>query len=338
MGEINRQWLLVRRPQGLLRRSDLEYREEDAEAGPLKPGHIRVRNHAFLCAPTMRNWMEEKGNALYPSMPLGRPVMAPAGAEVIASAAPRFPVGAHVSAISSWQDFDVIDTDSRPVQLLPAELGIVDAIGKFGLNSLTAYFGLLRVGQPRPGETLLVSGAAGSTGSVVAQIGKLKGCRVIGVAGGPEKCRLLTETFGLDGAVDYRVGNLVGAIRDIAPEGIDIFFDNVGGDILQAAVETMNRFGRIVLCGQIAGYNDDRPVPGPTNMMRIIYGSIRMQGFLMGDYRDGIPAALADLRSWEAEGTVKLRTDERFGFENLPETFNALFQGTNDGTLIGLIR
>lgn len=334
MAERNRQWLLARRPQGLLSRNDLTYRETTVDPARLPPGHIRVRNLAFLCAPTMRNWMEDKGNSLYPSMPLGMPVMAPAGAEIIESTDPRFPVGAKVSLLSSWQDYETIDSASRPIQRLPDELGIVDAIGRFGLNSVTAYFGLLRVGEPRAGETLLVSGAAGSTGAVAAQIGKLAGCRVVGIAGGETKCSWLTEELGLDAAVDYRAGNLVEAIRSAAPEGIDVFFDNVGGEILQAAVEVMNRFGRIVLCGQIAGYNDGRPVPGLTNMMRLIYGSIRLQGFLMGDYREDVPQALSNLRKWEAERKLTLRVDTRHGFENLPDIFNLLFSGTNSGTLV----
>jgi NADPH-dependent curcumin reductase CurA len=337
MIERNRQWLLHRRPSGMIHSDDFEYRETDIPApSVLRPGEVLLRNRIFLCAPTMRNWMGEKGNSLYPSIPLGDPVMAPAAGEVLISKNEAIPIGARVRTMSSWQDYQVIPA-GQPISTIPDELSFVEAMGIFGLNTLTGYFGLLKVGRPQPGETLVVSGAAGSTGSVAAQIGKIKGCRVIGVAGGAEKCDWLTKDCGLDAAVDYKSEHLYERLAALCPAGIDIFYDNVGGDVLQAAVDNMARHGRIVLCGQIAGYNDDRPVEGPRNMMRIIYGSVTMQGFLMGDYANEVNNALDELRAWVKGGRISHREDIRRGFEKIPESFSALFDGTNHGTLLACL-
>lgn len=337
MKEINRQWLLRRRPKGALVAADLEYREIPApDPASLRPGELILRNRIFMCAPTMRNWMEAPGNSLYPSIPLGHPVMAPAGCEVVASTRVDVPVGSEVTTLASWQDFERVGVD-HPVTPVPAGLKLADVMGPLGLNARTAYFGLLRVGQPKRGETLVVSGAAGSTGAIAAQIGKIVGCRVIGIAGGDAKCRMLTERLGLDGAVDYRSGRVEADLRALCPGGIDIFYDNVGGEILQAAIENMARFGRIVLCGQIAGYNEGGAVPGPSNMMRLIYGRIRMQGFLEGDYPGEAVEAVDQLRRWIADGKILHREDMRRGFMNLPEIFNALFDGGNEGTLLAMI-
>lgn len=330
---INRQWLLRRRPVGLLRAADLEYVESDASI-PLRQGQIRIRNLLLLCAPTMRNWMEAKGHGLHPSMPIGRPVAALSAARIVETKSPKHAVGSYVLASSGWTDYDIIEASSPYLQSIPNGMTSAEAIGSFGLNSLTAYFGLLRVGLPKTGETLVVSGAAGSTGSVAAQIGKIIGCHVIGIAGGPTKCGWLLEKCGIDGVIDYQTENVEDRLRTLCPKGIDIFYDNVGGDILQAAVENMAKFGRIVLCGQIAGYNDNNPVPGPRNMMRLIYGSIRIQGFLMTDYAGEIANAREQLKLWVDQGKLIARHDIRSGFLQLPDIFNALFKGQNDGCLL----
>lgn len=337
MTGINRQWLLRRRPTLNVSAGDFEYREAaPPDAASLKPGELILRNLMFLCAPTMRNWMEPPGNSLYPSIPIGAPVMAPAACEVVASAREGVPVGARVTAFTSWQDYQRVAAD-HPVRPVPDGLSVVDVMTTYGLNARTAYFGLLKVGKPKAGETLVVSGAAGSTGAVAAQIGKIMGCRVIGVAGGPEKCAWLTEKCGLDAAVDYRRGDVEGALRDLCPDGIDIFYDNVGGEILQAAIENMAKYGRIVLCGQIATYTEAGPARGPNNMMRLIYGSVTMQGFLQADYEDETDLAIEQLRQWGDQGRIIQRADIRPGFERIPETFAALFEGGNDGTLLAAI-
>ncbi len=337
MSAINRQWLLRRRPNGAATRGDFDYREETAPDGAsLQLGELILRNKAFLCAPTMRNWMEAPGNSLYPSIPIGSAIMAPAICEVVASARDGVPVGTRVTAITSWQDFQRVESglDVTPV---PNWMSDVDALGLYGINGVTAYIGVTRIGQPKAGETVVVSGAAGSTGVTAAQIAKNLGCRVIGIAGGKEKCDWLTGEIGLDAAIDYREGDVQGQLAKLCPEGIHVYYDNVGGEILQAAIENMAVFGRIVLCGQIASYNDDGPVPGPDNMMRLIYGNIRMEGFLCLAYADVFPEARDKLREWKEAGMMVHREDVRPGFENLPDTYSALFDGSNQGTLIGLI-
>jgi len=236
--------------------------------------------------------------------------------------------------IGHWQEYDVVNSAAWPVRAVPDGQNLIEAMGPMGMNALTAYFGVTEVGRPSTGETMLVSGAAGSTGSVASQIGRILGCRVVGVAGGPEKCTWLVNELGLDAAIDYRAGNLVEQIRATCPDGVDVFYDNVGGEILQAAVESINKFGRIVLCGQIASYNDGRPVPGPSNMMRLVYGSVILQGFLLGDYENELPRARTDIAMWIADGRLKHREDIRTGFENIPTVFGEIFTGGNEGTLL----
>jgi NADPH-dependent curcumin reductase CurA len=331
---MNRQWLLQCRPQGNVKQADFAYREVAwPDPASLKPGELLLHNRAFLCAPTMRNWMDPPGNNLYPSLPLGEPVRAPAACDVIASARSDVPVGMRVTSRTSWQDVELLTAD-HSVAPIADGISFVDALGVYGLNARTAYFGLLKVGRPRAGETLVVSGAAGSTGSMAAQIGKIMGCRVIGIAGGADKCRWLTEDCGLDAAIDYRQGHILQRLAELCPNGVDIFYDNVGGDLLQAAVENMARYGRIVLCGQIANYTRGGPAPGPNNMMRLVYGSITMQGFLQSDYAVEADMAIAQLRTWVAEGRIIHREDVRTGFLNIPDSFASLFDGSNQGTLI----
>lgn len=337
MTSRNRQWLLRSRPKGLLRPDDLELGSGDQDIRTLKDGEMRVQNLLFLYAPTMRNWMAEPGNSLYPCIPLGTPVQAVAASRVIESRDPRYPAGSRIVSMSCWSEYHIVNAAQTSPQRIPEGITAIEAVGVFGLNSMTAYFGLLRVGQPRAGETLVVSAAAGSTGSVAAQIGRIKGCRVIGIAGGKEKCSWLLEECGLDGAIDYRTEDVNAALGAHCPGGVDIFYDNVGGRILQAAVDHMARFGRIVLCGQIGSYNADGPVPAFTNMMRLIYGSIRMQGFLYSDYLAEVSGALEDLILWTRSGAIVTRQDVRSGFDNLPSFFNALFDGSNKGTLLGVV-
>ena len=334
---INRQWLLRRRPSGAAVRDDFEYRETALGDPPLLAGQILLRNEVLLCAPTMRNWMDPPGNSLYPSIPLGEPVLAPSAGTVIASAHPDFAPGARVTTLGSWQDYEVIDGAARAIRAIPATVSTIDAMGRFGLNPLTGYFGMLRVGQPVAGATVVVSGAAGSTGSTAAQVARIVGCRVIGIAGGRDKCDWLVNACAIDAAIDYKSEHVEQRLAELCPAGIDVFYDNVGGDILQAAVENMARHGRIVLCGQIAGYNDSRPPEGPRNMMRLIYGSIRMQGFLMGDYAAEVPDALRQLEAWAKAGLIEYREDVRRGFDQIPSTFGALFDGSNRGTLLASI-
>lgn len=335
MPDVNREWILARRPEGRVRVEDFEYRESPVpDASALSPGQILVQTSVFLHAPTMRNWMDAPGNNFYPSVDVGAPMLATCAGDVIASADERFPAGSRVTTIGFWQDFAVIDANVMPVRPVSDDMTLVDAMGPVGMNALTAYMGMVKVGQPRSHETVVVSGAAGSTGSVAGQIGRILGCRVIGIAGSAAKCAYLTDELGFDAAIDYRTEDVESRLRELAPQGIDVFFDNVGGPILQAAVENVAKFGRIVLCGQIAGYDGSTPIAGPSNMMRLIYGSVRMQGFLLGDYEADIPEASTQLWTWVREGKLRHREDIRQGFETLPSSFGDLSLGANDGTLL----
>ncbi len=336
MTPINRRWLLARRPQGKAQLADFAYDEKPFAPPDLADGQVLVRTRVFSCAPTMRNWMNEPGRSYRASIGLGDPIIGVSAGEVIASRHPRFPVGSGVSAVMRWQDFTVLtpDTSATPVLPVPDDMPMEDALGVFGMNSLTAYFGMLRVGEPKPGETVVVSGAAGSTGSVAAQVARNIGCRVIGIAGGAEKCARLVDELGLDAAIDYKSENVAARLKALCPEGVNVFYDNVGGEILQAVMENVAVHARIAVCGQVAAYDSDLPAPGPRDMMKLVYWRVRIQGFVMGDYAQDAPAALAQLRQWRDEGRLVYRTDLRQGFDQLPGAFLDLFTGGNDGALL----
>jgi NADPH-dependent curcumin reductase CurA len=337
MMESNRQWLLRRRPVGALSADDFGLHRTPVPApSSLRDGELLLRHRMFVCAPTMRNWMQDSPNALHPTIPLNQPVLAPAGSEVIASRRPDLSAGARVTTFGSWQEYQVAGAD-HPVTLLSDDVSFVEALGVLGFNALTGYFGMMRVARPQPGDVVVVSGAAGSTGSIAAQVARIQGCRVIGVAGGPAKCSWLRNECRLDAAIDYRSEDVSRRLAQLCPDGIDVFFDNVGGDVLQAAVARMKKFGRIALCGQIAGYDSNGPVAGPRDMMRLIYGSVTMQGFLVGDYAGDWNAAREQLREWIAAGLIAHREDVRHGFEDLPQTFMSLFDGSHQGTLLAAL-
>ena len=226
---LNRQWLLARRPQGLCVPEDFLYRQEDFDPPALGDGEILIRNIAFLCAPTIRNWMDEGGNNFIPSIRLGEPVRGPCAARVIASANPDFPVGSRLCTIGNWQDIDVVSSASALIRPIPEGYSFIEALGPLGLNALTAYFGLREIGKPQPGETLLVSGAAGSVGSNVAQIGKILGCRVIGIAGGKAKCGWLLDIGCVDHCIDYTSEDIEGRIRRCARRAL-IFISTMSAE------------------------------------------------------------------------------------------------------------
>lgn len=331
---INRQWLLANRPASQLDISHFLYNEEaQPSESILNDGEVIIENAMFLHAPTMRNWMEPPGNSLYPSMDLGSPVMAPAGGTVLASRRPGFAHGDIVTYLGHWQDYELVSSDTMLTKV-PDNLRLDQIMGSLGLNARTAYFGLTRVGRPLQGETLLVSGAAGSTGSIVMQIGRILGCRTIGIAGSDEKCRWLIDQCGASGAVNYRSPGFADELRELCPSGVNVFFDNVGGDILSAAVKVMAKFGRIVLCGQIASYDGAIAKPIYLDMMRLIYGSVTMQGFLQGDFADHDLEAIDQLSEWISQGSLITREDIRHGFSELPTSFSDLFSGSNTGTLL----
>lgn len=332
---INRRWLLASHPGAQLARSDFAWREEPIAAEAPAAGQILLQTELLLCAPTIRNWISGNRSSYYPTIEVGSPVMAPGVGRVVASDDAAFPVGARVLGTLAWQDYQWADP-AHGYRRLPDEVSSVDALGVLGMNALTAYFGVLVVAQPRPGEVLLVSGAAGSVGSIAAQIGRIVGARVVAICGGAEKARWLRQNCGIADVIDYKSQDVPAQLDRLCPEGIDAFFDNVGGTLLRDVVARMRRGGRVALCGQIATYDGAAGDP-PLDMMRIIYGAIRLQGFLVPDYAARYEEATTQLAQWLSAGKLAHREDVRDGLAVLPETFASLFSGDNAGTLIARI-
>ncbi|SDA16320.1 NADP-dependent oxidoreductase [Sphingomonas sp. NFR15] len=332
----NRAWVLARRPEGPVAASDFAYHEKDCVAPELDDGELLVRTRIFSCAPTIRNWLNPPGRSYRGAIGIGEAIRGMAASEILATRHPRFAVGDLVTAVTPWQDYAVLrpETAAVPVTTVPRGMDPVDAMTLYSPNSLTAYFGLFAVGEPEPGMTVLVSGAAGSVGAMACQMARLAGCRVVAVAGGQEKCRWLEEHCGVATAIDYRVGDLASRLKAASPDGFDVFFDNVGGQILQDAIDQMVPHGRIVLCGQISAYDTGRPAAGPSDMMKLVYGRIRMEGFVVGDFAKRYDEAAAAIRAWSASGQLQCRVDLRRGFTLLPTAFAGLFSGLNAGTLL----
>ncbi len=330
-----RQWVLNARPVdkvGLEHFRMVETTLDDS----LDEGQVLVQSLMFGFAPTVRNWMNESDQSYRASIAIGEPIRGPGVFRVIKSNNPLWHEGATLMGLSSWQEYFkfVPDPVTAPVIAVPDTVAPKDALGIYGFNSLTAYVGLSEIGEPSSGETLVVSGAAGSVGSMAAQFGKQLGCRVIGIAGGADKCRWLTQDCELDAAIDYKSQNVSEALADLCPNGVDIFFDNVGGDMLQAVMDNIAKKGRIIVCGQISAYDRAGTAPGPRDMMKVVYWSVKIQGFVLGDFPHKVSDARSAIEAWQRAGVLHHREDVRQGFENLPATLLELFAGANTGTLM----
>jgi hypothetical protein len=325
---MNRQWLLQSRPQGQVTEAHFECRE--APLPSPKDGEFVVRTLYVSFDPAMRGWMNEDPGYM-PPIALGSVMGASGVGEIVESRHQGYRVGDIVVGMLGWQEYALIGEGGPfAAQRIDAEHPLPSYLGILGGTGLTAYFGLLDVGQPTPGDTVVVSGAAGATGSVAAQIAKIKKCRVIGIAGGPAKCRCLTDDLGLDAAIDYKSENVGARLGELCPDGINVYFDNVGGSTLEAAIDHMALHGRIPLCGMISGYNAEQS-PGPHNLFLLIAKRIRMEGFLIPDYFDRFEVGRRELSEWLAAGQLKALEDVQEGFENIPSTFLRLFQGANLG-------
>lgn len=333
---VNRAWVLAQRPEGAVATTDFAYREEAFAWPDLLDGEILVRSRIFSCAPTIRNWLNPPDRSYRGAIAIGEPIRGMAAVEVVASRHSRFQEGAWLTAVAPWQDYAVLRPDEAavPVTAIPSGMDPIDAMTLYSPNSLTAYFGLFAIGEPTPGKTVLVSGAAGSVGANVCQMARIAGCRVVAIAGGAEKCRWLEDVCGASIAIDYRSADWTDALKAAVPDGVHTFFDNVGGDILQAGVDRMAPHGRIILCGQISAYDTGRPAAGPRDMMKLVYGRIRMEGFLVGDFSERYEEAFDAIRGWTATGELRTRVDLRHGFAELPSAFTNLFSGHNLGTLL----
>lgn len=329
MSSVNRQWLLKSRPAGMVSKDNFSYQESPLPA--IGADEVLVRNLYVSFEPAMRGWLDDIPSYL-PPVAIGEVMRASTVAEVLESNNPEIPAGSLVQGMFGWQEYAVAGPSSPfPPNLLPEGTPPTMPLSVFGGTSFTAYFGLLDVGKPVPGETVLVSGAAGATGSMVAQIAKIHGCRVIGIAGGEEKCQWLKDSCGVDEVIDYKNEDIDQRLGQTCPDGVNLFFDNVGGDMLDLALGHMADHGRVVMCGQIATYNADTPVPGPVNMFQVVTRRLRLQGFIVIDYMDRFAEATEQLAEWVMAGKLQWREDIQEGFDNIPATFLRLFSGQNQG-------
>jgi NADPH-dependent curcumin reductase CurA len=328
---INRQWRLAARPVGKFKDSDFKW---TTEAVPqLKDGELLVHNKYLSLDPTNRGWANEIDTYL-PAVRLGDVMRGGAIGEVEESRNPNYKQGDFVSGLLGWQEYAI--TNGTGISKLPNIPGVplTAHLGLFGHIGLTAYYGLLDVGQPKAGETLVVSAAAGAVGSLVGQIGKIVGCRVVGIAGSDEKCRWLTEDLGFDATINYKKEKISEGLKRTCPNGIDVDFENVGGEILDAVLAQINLGARISLCGMISQYNATEPVPGPYNLVMLVVKRARIQGFLVSDYMDRAAEAMTALGRWLMEGKIKYRVDIVEGLEEAPRSVNKLFEGSNTGKLV----
>ena len=330
MPQTNRQVRLAARPSGLPRRADFEFTSETVpDPGP---GEFVVAISHLSVDPAMRGWMSPRPSYM-PPVEIGAVMRAGGIGRVIASEHPGFAVGEHVYGTFGVQEYAT--SDGRGVIKVDTSLAEPPVyLGALGMTGLTAYFALLDTGKAKEGDTVVVSGAAGAVGSVAGQIAKIKGCRVIGIAGGPEKCRVVTEEFGFDAAIDYRLPGLRKTLRELAPDGVDVYFDNVGGEILDDVLTCIARGARIIICGAISQYNENE-VRGPANYMMLLVARASMTGMLVFDYLDRYPEAISELAGWYRAGRlVAYETVVRGSVEDFPETLLMLFEGANTGKLV----
>jgi NADPH-dependent curcumin reductase len=327
----NRMVKLARRPTGMAKREDFTI--EDGPVPQPGPGEFRVKIEYISLDPAMRGWMNDSKSYVAP-VGLGEVMRAYAAGIIEVSNNPAFKPGDAVQGLFGVQRYAVsngkgmvkVDTTQAPLQRW---------VGGLGMPGWTAYFGLLEIGQPKPGETVVVSAASGAVGSLVGQIAKIKGCRAVGIAGGPDKCRYVTQELGFDACIDYKAGNLAADLKAAAPEGIDVDFENVGGEILDTVLMQMNLHGRIAVCGLISAYNATQVPQGPKNLRAVLTQRLRMQGLIVFDWANRVPEAIAQLGQWHKEGRLKIREDVREGgIDAYPDVLNLLYTGGNFGKLV----
>lgn len=328
----NRQWRLKTRPD-----ADVHDRHFEWTEGPVpdvKDGEFLVRNLYLSFDPTQRGWLNDV-ESYVPPVAIGEVMRAGSVGQVVMSRNPAFAKGDFVQGAFGWQDYAATDGKGiMPAMKIPAGIPITYPLGILGITGLTAYFGMLKLGRPKAGETVVVSAAAGATGSVAGQLAKMEGARVIGIAGGKDKCRMVTDEFGFDAAIDYKKEKVGEALARLAPGGVELYFDNVGGDILDSLFLNMAQGGRIVVCGGISsGYTMAAPV-GPKNFMMTVIKRLKIEGFIVLDFLAEFPAAAMTLAGHVMSGKIKVKEDVAVGLENAPRTLNRLFRGENMGKQI----
>ena len=331
----NHQIRLAARPKGLPTRADWNFTTEPV----MEPdeGGVLVKTLSLSLDPAMRGWMNE-GKSYIAPVGLGEVMRAGGIGEVIASKNPAFQVGDTVSCTPGVQEYFLVpaaDIKRSGLSRIDLTLGTRNQwLNVLGMPGMTAYFGLLDVGQPQPGETVVVSGAAGAVGQTVGQLAKIRGCRVVGIAGGPAKCTWVVNELGFDACIDYKAGNLKDGLKEHCPKGVDIYFDNVGGEILDTVLTRINRKARIVICGAISQYNNTTPIRGPANYLSLLVNRARMEGIVVFDNIDRFSIAVAELGAYLKDGRMKSKEDVVIGLDTFPETLLKLFNGENFGKLV----
>jgi NADPH-dependent curcumin reductase CurA len=330
MSQTNRQCRLAQRPVGLP--GDEVWTIVEEPVVQPADGQVLLRILYASIDPAMRGWINDVRSYI-PPVAIGEVMRAGAVSRVEASAHPDYSVGDHVVGMQGIQQYAL--SDGRGLQRIDPELAPLPRyLGALGMPGMTAYFGLLEVGEPREGETVLVSGAAGAVGSLVGQIAKIKGCRAVGICGGEEKARQLTEELGFDAAIDYKNDDLREAVKAHCPSGVDVYFDNVGGEILEVALAHINQGARIPICGAISQYNNTEAPKGPANYLSLLVNRARMQGFIVFDYAPRYAEAAGQMARWMAEGKLQAREHIIEGIEQFPEGLRMLFDGRNQGKLV----
>jgi NADPH-dependent curcumin reductase CurA len=331
----NRQFRLARRPVGLPRREDWQETTEPVQPAPA--GGLLVQTLALSLDPAMRGWMNE-GKSYIAPVGIGEVMRAGGVGRVLASSHPKFAKGDLVAGtlgVQAYAAFTAEQAAGAGLVKIDTRMGSVTQwLNVLGMPGMTAYFGLLDVGQPRPGDTVVVSGAAGAVGQTVGQLARIKGCRVVGIAGGRAKCDWVVGELGFDACIDYKGGNVRAGLKEHCPRGVDVYFDNVGGEILDDVLARLAMNARIVICGAISQYNNTTPVQGPRNYLSLLVHRARMQGMVVFDYADRFPQAVAELAGYLKDGRLKSREDVVHGLAGFPEALNKLFSGENFGKLV----
>ncbi len=328
----NRVCKLVKRPPPGLVKPDI-FAIEDAPLKDPGPGEFRVKIGFISLDPAMRGWINE-GKSYVPPVGLGEVMRSYSVGVIDASNHPGFQVGEAVQGLLGVQQY-ALSNGERVGRVDLSKAPMERWVGGLGMPGWTAYFGLLEIGQPKAGETVLVSAASGAVGSIVGQIAKLKGCHVVGLAGGPDKCAYVKNDLGFDACIDYKAGNLAANLKAACPKGIDVYFENVGGEILDTVLLQMNVFGRIPVCGLISAYNATSMPEGPKNLRCVLTQRLTMRGLIVFDWANRIPEAIKDLGTWHSEGKLKIREDVRAGgIDAYPSVLNELYTGGNNGKLV----
>ena len=330
MSNMNRQFLLAARPQGMVKESDFEYTE--APKPVAGDGEFVVQTSHISLDPSMRGQMENRADYVAP-LEIGDVMRAGGVGKIVESNHPDFAVGDMVGGTFGMQDYAVFN-GSTPLRRYPPNTSAEQALGVLGGTGMTAYFGLLDIGEPKAGDVVVISVAAGATGSIAGQIARIKGCTVIGIAGSDAKCDWLTTELGFNFAINYKTQNVADALDKLCPNGINIYFDNVGGELLDTALERIATNARVVICGGISRYNATGELAGPKNYFNLVFRRARMEGFIVLDYADQFPAAAQEMQGWINSGELKQGTTVLNGFSQLPKALIALFEGVNTGKLM----